>query len=82
MLILGPGRFACPRVWQSLRGVCNIERGKLCIVWVRRGAVGERMVCYVCWSSFKWLLVRDSAWMWNFSIVFKSGPFWYTVLPA
>jgi len=27
------------------------------------------------WSSFKWLLAIDSAWMWNHSIVFKCGPF-------
>jgi hypothetical protein len=23
------------------------------------------------WSSFKWLLAMDSAWIWNLSIVFK-----------
>ena len=27
------------------------------------------------WSSFKWLLCIDSAWMWNLSIIFRRSPF-------
>jgi len=29
----------------------------------------------IVWSSFKWLLVMDSAWMWNLSIVLRWGRF-------
>ena len=32
----------------------------------------------IVWSSFRWLLPVNSAWMWNRSIVFMCAPFlWY-----
>jgi hypothetical protein len=46
--------------------------------WLDHERTSKMGLGKIVWSSFRWLLVCDSVWMWNLSIVFRWGPFlWY-----
>ena len=65
-----------------LNGMHVESLGQGCLEHVRQGAIrfyeeSKILLGKIVWSSFRWLLVACSTWMYKLSIVFRCAPFFW-----